>query len=206
MTDVVKVDRGARRKARTRKKLLEAAGELTLEKDLEDISIVDITEAADVGLGTFYNHFDSKQELLKALSDDYLLAHVAELDKLIEGITDPAEIFLVSYRYTVQCVSDQKGWHIMRQMPHSYVRDRLEARSMADSMRGVESGRFNIPHPESLGKFFNCSVVGIMWGVADKDVTLEQAESYGVYFLRLLGIDDVEIKRLMALDLPRYQD
>ncbi|BFM14744.1 TetR/AcrR family transcriptional regulator [Maricurvus nonylphenolicus] len=200
-----KVDRGARRKARTRKKLLDAASDLSREKDLEDISIVDITEAADVGLGTFYNHFESKNDLLKALADDYLVAHVAELTGLIEGLEDPAEIFLVSYRFTVSCACDARGWHIMRQMPHSYIRDRLEARSVADVKMGLEQGRFHIANPDCLGKFLNCSVVGIMSGLADGDINLQQAKDYGGYFLKLLGMSDEDVQALLDKDLPEAE-
>jgi AcrR family transcriptional regulator len=202
MAEVEKVDRGARRKARTRKKLLDAASELCTEKPLEEISIVDITEAADVGLGTFYNHFESKQELLKALADEFLHEYETVLDSMVADLTDPAEIFLVSYRFTVRCACDERGWHIIRQMPHNYVRERLEERSMADMKMGQASGRFQVPNEVSMGQFLNCSVVGIMWGVADKDVTLEHAQSYAVYFLQLLGLDSDEIATLMAKDLP----
>ena len=202
MTEEVKVDRGARRKARTRKKLLDAASDLCTAKTLEDISIVDITEAADVGLGTFYNHFESKQELLKALADEFLQEYETALDNMVADLTDPAEVFLVSYRFTVRCACDERGWHIIRQMPHNYVRVRLEARSMADIEKGLEAGRFNVADHKNFGTVLNCSVVGIMWGVVDKDVSLEQAESYAAYFLSLLGMGSDEVDALMSRDLP----
>lgn len=49
--------RGTRRKQETRARLLHAALLLLSEKNIERVAINEITEAADVGFGSFYNHF-----------------------------------------------------------------------------------------------------------------------------------------------------
>lgn len=51
----------------TRRKLLEAAEEVFADLGYHEASIVKITERAGVGLGTFYNYFDSKQTIFEAL-------------------------------------------------------------------------------------------------------------------------------------------
>ncbi|RYJ04976.1 MAG: TetR/AcrR family transcriptional regulator, partial [Actinomycetales bacterium] len=60
-----------RRKARTRAALVGAAQEL-LAQGLTNVSIQEVTESADVGLGSFYNHFASKDELFEAAVQDAL--------------------------------------------------------------------------------------------------------------------------------------
>ncbi len=197
-----KVDRGARRKARTRKKLLDAAVSLIRERDLEAISIVDITEAADVGLGTFYNHFESKQILLKAMADEFLVTYEETLDAMVADVEDIAEVFVISYRYTLMSARNEDGWNIIRQMPHHFIRDKLEQRSFSDMNKGIESGRFKVSGAENFGKFLNNAVVGILWGLADGAVTMEQAESYVEYFLKLLGVKESDVPALMAVRLP----
>ncbi|MGZ4587545.1 MAG: TetR/AcrR family transcriptional regulator, partial [Mycobacteriaceae bacterium] len=52
-----------RRKARTRATLVAAAQRFLAEQGRADVSIQEITEAADVGFGSFYNHFSTKEEL-----------------------------------------------------------------------------------------------------------------------------------------------
>ena len=49
-----------RRKARTRQALVDAAIRLIAEGRGERASVQEITEAADIGFGSFYNHFESK--------------------------------------------------------------------------------------------------------------------------------------------------
>ena len=64
------------------------------------MSIQEITEAADVGFGSFYNHFDSKDELFEAAVTQTLQAYVDLRDAVVAGYDDPAEIFTVSFRMT----------------------------------------------------------------------------------------------------------
>src|SRR5579859_1853945 len=54
-----KVSRLDRRKARTRQALIDAAVRLIAEGRGDRASIQEITEEADIGFGSFYNHFES---------------------------------------------------------------------------------------------------------------------------------------------------
>jgi AcrR family transcriptional regulator len=61
-----------RRKARTRQALIDAAVRLIAEGRGERASIAEITEEADIGFGSFYNHFDSKEQLFGTASGELL--------------------------------------------------------------------------------------------------------------------------------------
>ena len=59
--------RNQRRTGVTRKKLLDAARAVFAEKGLDLTTIDDITTRADVGKGTFYYHFRTKEGLIRSL-------------------------------------------------------------------------------------------------------------------------------------------
>jgi TetR/AcrR family transcriptional regulator len=59
--------RNDRRKARTQAAILEAAERVIREQGFERALIEDIAESADVGIGSIYHHFGSKEGLLLAL-------------------------------------------------------------------------------------------------------------------------------------------
>ena len=59
-----------RRRQRTRQQLKDAAGRLILERGYDAVSIQDITDALDLGRGTFYLHFRDKQEIVAAILRD----------------------------------------------------------------------------------------------------------------------------------------
>ena len=59
--------RRERKKSETRQRLLDAAWRLFQEQGYDHTTVAQITEAADVGKGTFYNHFKSKEHLFFAI-------------------------------------------------------------------------------------------------------------------------------------------
>ena len=88
-----------RRKARTRAALIAAAQRFIAEGKLT-APILDITQAADVGMGSFYNHFESKDELFTAAVDNALEMLGNHMDTLAVDLDDPAAVFAQSFRIT----------------------------------------------------------------------------------------------------------
>ena len=86
-----------RRKARTRAALIRAAQTL-IAQGRTNAAILEITQAADVGMGSFYNHFDTKEQLYDAAYEAVIDAHGQQLDLVTSDIEDPAEVFASSFR------------------------------------------------------------------------------------------------------------
>src|SRR6201997_5789266 len=72
-------DRRERRRLETRERLYRAALELFGERGFLETTVEDITEAADVGKGTFFNYFPSKEHILMAFGEMQL----AKLESVI---------------------------------------------------------------------------------------------------------------------------
>jgi AcrR family transcriptional regulator len=62
-------DRRSRRSAELRERLFRAALSLFAEKGFAETTVEDITNAADVGKGTFFNYFPSKDHILLAFGE-----------------------------------------------------------------------------------------------------------------------------------------
>ena len=73
-----------------RQELLDTAMRLFVERGVEEVSIRDIAEAADVTPGLIYHYFDSKTELFNEVLDSYA-SQCAEVD--IRILDDPALSF-----------------------------------------------------------------------------------------------------------------
>jgi len=58
------LSRHARRRLETRKRLIQVAIDLVLEKGYDSITIQEITDRADLGYGTFYLHFKDKEDIV----------------------------------------------------------------------------------------------------------------------------------------------
>ena len=57
------VDRRARKKAKTRKQIVDAAQALFAERGFESVTVADIASRADVAVQTVFNHFPSKEDI-----------------------------------------------------------------------------------------------------------------------------------------------
>jgi AcrR family transcriptional regulator len=61
--------RRARRAAETRLRLFRSALQLFAERGFFNVTVEDITEAADVGKGTFFNYFETKDHVLSVMAE-----------------------------------------------------------------------------------------------------------------------------------------
>lgn len=90
MTEPAKPTRSDRRMVRNRKALLNAAEKLIAEQGFERVTIDEIAQTADLAKGTFYNHFDDKNEIAKELALTIRQDLAAEVGAAQAGIDDPA--------------------------------------------------------------------------------------------------------------------
>ncbi len=88
-------DRRQRRSAETRERLFRAALKLFGEKGFAETTVEDITNAADVGKGTFFNYFPSKEHILIAFSDMQVGKLQTMVDQMREG-QEPMRAFFRS--------------------------------------------------------------------------------------------------------------
>lgn len=72
-----KASRRERKARETRVRLFRVALQLFADRGFPNVTVEDITDAADVGKGTFFNYFESKEHVLGVMTE-VQLAHVDE--------------------------------------------------------------------------------------------------------------------------------
>jgi AcrR family transcriptional regulator len=78
-------NRRARRSANIRERLFHAALQLFAERGYQKTTVEDITEAADVGKGTFFNYFPTKEHVLATYGEERVAAMVRALEQAKSG-------------------------------------------------------------------------------------------------------------------------
>jgi len=89
VTALAPSNRFERRRERTRQDLLGAAERVLADKGLHHTKISDIAAAADVGVGTFYLHFPTKEALFDAVVEDTMRRFKATIDTARLSTDDP---------------------------------------------------------------------------------------------------------------------
>jgi AcrR family transcriptional regulator len=202
-----KVSRLDRRKARTRQALIDAAVRLIAEGRGDRASIQEITEEADIGFGSFYNHFDSKEQLFQAAAEEVLERWGQMIDRATAGLTDPPELFAVGLRIT-----GRLGWthpEIAGFLTGAGL-DILDSshgvapRALRDIQAGQAANRFDAPDAEIALSAVAGGLLGLlrMSQRHPERVTATTVDQLAEALLRLLGVPAPEAAHLAALPLP----
>jgi len=100
------------RRIQTRARLLKAACEIMSVKGVDAATIHEITDCAEIGFGTFYNYFKSKDEVAAGLLDCIIadLARRNDLATLPFKASDPGRVMPVSVRLTLREAARDPVW------------------------------------------------------------------------------------------------
>ncbi|HYL97964.1 MAG TPA: helix-turn-helix domain-containing protein, partial [Blastocatellia bacterium] len=71
MVTLAQTSRRDRKRAAVRQQILTAAINLFSEHGIDNVTVEQIAEAADVGIGTVYNYFDTKEGIVVAFMVDF---------------------------------------------------------------------------------------------------------------------------------------
>jgi AcrR family transcriptional regulator len=196
-----------RRKARTRQALIDAAVRLIAEGRGDRASIQEITDEADVGFGSFYNHFEGKEQLFQVASEEVLERWGRMIDRASAGISDPAELFAVGLR-----ISGRLGWTHPDiagfltgiGLEALDIPSGLAPRALRDIEAGQAAGRFTVSDAEIALSAVAGGLLGLLRLCQRHPERVHEAtvDQLAEALLRLLGIPAPEAARLVAHPLP----
>ncbi|MBB1031288.1 TetR/AcrR family transcriptional regulator [Dietzia sp. SLG310A2-38A2] len=201
--------RAQRRKAQTRRSLIGAAQQL-MAQGRTAVSVLDITTMADVGNGSFYNHFATKEELFEAAVMSVVEDHGELLDAFTEGMSDPAHMFTQSFRLTGR---------LHRRYPELsrvVVNHGLSILSTADAGL-LPRARRDIEAAVAARRFVAADIDVALTVVSGAALTLAlllhdqpgrddaaTTDAVTAHVLRALGVSEDEAAALIALPLPAW--
>ncbi len=194
------------RKERTRAALINAAQSFIADGQLE-VPVQDISQTANVGIGSFYNHFDSKEELFRAAINDVIEAQATLLDALTDAIDDPAEKFAARYRLTGRLIRlrpNESRIAITLGMRLIMADKGLGPRGIRDIGAAVAAGRFTLKDPELAMVISAGSLLALgqlLHDQPDRD-DAETADDVTESLLRLFGMAPDEAQRISRVPLP----
>ena len=189
---------GQGKRARTRAALLDATVAVVAEKGMEAAKISDITTAAGLANGTFYNHFTDKDEILREAAYGLGLEVARQLDAEMVGIDDAARRVVTATSRFIAILMIEPDWaavllgsadHLpgMREEMFRYLRGDIEL--------GVAQGRFNAEVTafllDQVAALIAVAIRVQLQEGADPTVTRQVCEN----ILRLLGMPPARARK-----------
>lgn len=199
-----------RRKARTRSALVRAAQGFIAAGKL-NVPILELTHAADVGMGSFYNHFDSREQLFGAAVEDALDRYGTVLDELTVGLDDPAHVFAQSFRLTGRLhrrSPELSKVLLTNGLALAGSNKGLAPRARRDIEDGVRAGRFTVGDPE-LAMVIVAGAALCLGQLLHDHPERDDAEATDQVtedLLRVLGLPPDEAHEICQRPLPHLDD
>ncbi len=199
-------NRMSRQRQKTRDRLVNAALSVMASKGVDAATINDITEAADVGFGSFYNHFSSKEEILAVVIKELFERIGTQIDTATGGISDPLEVLAASIRLSISITLLQPEWarFIVRfsAIP-GYTEVGLFNRLSRDIRAVEDAGRLHIADPGAAPHAAAGAIVFMINALLEGHLPAPQApERIAAMVLRVLGANEEEATELANKPLP----
>ncbi len=163
------------------------------ERPVDEVTIADITRAADVGHGSFYLHFNSKNEVLTPVIQERAAEWGAHVQEHLENRDDPAEVVAFTTRHMARAALRDPlwRWYLTHSgVPVDDMRAAVGRFGARDFGTGIESGRFSVPDLDVWMRFTMGAYVSTLLGCVDLD---EEAQGLAIdnmveMMMRVVGL------------------
>jgi AcrR family transcriptional regulator len=192
---------GRERRARTRQRIIEAALGVIAERGPDTPVIEDFIRAAGVARGTFYNHFETTEELLTATSSWLEDGLIESIESVIGAFDDPV----------LRAATGMRLWlHLSRQDPvfcAFVVRTRFRGASVERTLAldlgaGLRSGRLMAPSAELARDLVVGMIREAQARMMDTPVPATYPDDVVRLVLRALRVDGRRIAALLTAPVP----
>lgn len=194
---------GRERRARTESRIVDAALHVFAERGPDAPVIDEFVRVAGVSRGTFYNHFESVEELLHATSAWTTRQVVQSVERDLAGLEDPTLrlgvglrlFFARAERDPLWCRFVARVWKIGGQ--------ELPLRDLAE---GIRLGHFRVPSREAAFDLLFGGIREALRRLGQGKAPASFAEQMTEICLQALGTDPRRIKATLAHPLPEFPD
>jgi len=203
--------RNAKKKRNTRARLLESAHDVMAAVGVDDAKIKDITDAADVGFGTFYNYFETKDalasEVLDCMIHDVGVRNVEATRAL--AVSDPAAVMPTSVRLFIREAVEKpiwRWWALRPDLMTDRLRDGFAEFALNDLRQGVDLGllRLSLKDLDQSWALTCWMMVGGIHDIVVGDRPLKSETFVAEAIARSWGYDFEVAHRVSAIPLPSY--
>lgn len=194
-----------KRRWATRSRLVAAAKSVMAAKSVEAITIDEITLQAGVGKGSFYNHFESKEELFIATLDDVIAGIAGHITEAIRDIDDPAEVLSIGMRLHINLatIDPEVGRLIVNAAASVDFLHRYADPVVNHTIdKGVKGGRFAIRDQDLFFAILTTGLNATIAGQLDGKLSAETDVEFARSILLIAGLERDDAEAVASKQLP----
>jgi AcrR family transcriptional regulator len=198
-------NRAQRRRMQTRVKIIEAGREVFAQRGVDAATIEEITETADVGRGSFYNFFATKEHLVEAIVSE-LIENLLTLEAAASvEYEDPLTALAVAIRSALQMITSDEvlAWFVVRtQTIAGRVAERFIAMTRPLIVRGLERGQLSVDDADVAVVVLGGGVLAGVEMLVIQRIQHDAIDQLVEQLLIGLGARPVDRRRVISAPLP----
>jgi AcrR family transcriptional regulator len=197
--------RSERRKRRNRQALIEAGYRVMASKGIDAATMSEIAEFADVGAGTVYNYFTSKDELVMCVMEEVMDRLAQRIEAVTNSFSDPAQVYAFGIRNVMKAATTDERWRWL--LRRSEVIAGAMYRVMGpyairDIRSAVAAGRYRVEDADLAWRQATHAIVGFSLAVCDKNVLPSKMDEAVVNLLGMVGVNRAEAWEIAKRPCP----
>ena len=200
-----KLGRVARRRQRNHEALIAAGQAVMAEKGIDAATMLEIAEHADVGAGTVYSYFKSKDELAIAVLERLMHDLALKIERVTDTFDDPAQVYAYGLRTVIdEAIGDPRWRQLLNRS--EVISDAMFRMMGPFAIRDIENatraGRFHAADAALTLRLATHGIMGFALAVTRGEVPASDAEEAVVNLLCMTGIGRDEARELAARPRP----
>lgn len=207
MSDATELPEGrvARRQRRNREALIDAARAIMTEKGVDAATMLEIAQHADVGAGTVYNYFKSKDDLAIAVLETLMHELALKIQAVTDTFDDPAQVYAYGIRTVLDTAITNIHWAQMLNRAE-VIADALfrvmGPFAIRDLRLASQAGRFEVSNADLVWRLTSHALIGAGLAITSGQMPASTADQVIVRLLCMTGIGSNAAVELAARPRP----
>jgi AcrR family transcriptional regulator len=165
----------------------------------------EIAELADVGAGTVYSYFRSKEELAVSVMERVMRNLALRIESVTDTFADPAQVYAFGVRCVIEAATGDLRWKQLLNRPEVIADAMFRCMgpfAIRDLRNATKAGRLRVADAELTWKMTTYAIIGVSLAVTQGELETCLLDEAVVRLLCMTGIGEVEAKELAGRPRP----
>lgn len=205
MTNIPHEGRVARRQRRNREALIAAGIKVMAEKGIDAATMHEVAELADVGAGTVYSYFKSKDDLAVAVLERLMLNLALKIEKVTDEFDDPGQVYAFGMRTVIDTATGDATWRQLlnrSEVISEAIFHMMGPFAIRDLENATKAKRFKAVDPSLTWKMTAHAIVGLSLAITRNELPASAIDQAMIALLGMTGISEADARELAQRPRP----
>ena len=176
-----------------------------MKKEQGEVTVQEVTQAAGLATGSFYNYFRNKRDMLDGIVEHFRSEFEQSLDPTRRKLSDPAMKLAVTLKYYFKQSQENESWRAFMTksgLDNEIALIQSEQQCLEDIRAGLRGGRFRTEDPLITQSLITAMTNHVCMELQKVRLSSSAIDETVRHILRMLGLPDIAAKAFAEAPLP----